>query len=198
MSALYERVRQQAVVVGLEESRNHIRESNRHLAGTPALQNRGTVIDEYLRIAGVPPSTINSPTEQGASDRMWCGMFVYFCYHEGRRRAGGASLPFQGTHLWSGYRLRKWAEKWETLSPQNAGTIIWNLGNSHRGNPANLQVLPGDIFSINDGHVAIAAGNSNQGVFQSVEGNQTEMNQNRDAVVVTTRHVNQCRIIVRI
>jgi hypothetical protein len=121
MSDNFKSIRNMAVNVAVEEWNSNVGESNQypaiidlHLANGQSLENRGERVDEYLRTAGVSVFTMNHPDTADHSyrdDRQWCGMFVYYCYSEAARRCGRfGALPFNGSDLWSGIRLRAWAD----------------------------------------------------------------------------------------
>lgn len=181
MSAQYDEIRRAAVQIAIRESHLHVRETG--------MQNRGTRIDLYLRAAGVSQRTIDDPTERGAADRMWCGMFIYYCYLQavdGCREL----LPFDASVLWGGRGLNNWALR-------HAETVV-----------TNQSVQPGDIFALHNNHVgmAITEADANKN-FGTVEGNQSELGNNWDGIAVrdsTTRNrtnrrnQNICRVIVRI
>lgn len=188
MSVEFDQVRARAADIANVERERFVAEVR--------MQNRGPVVDIYLRAAGVGDSTFNSSSERGAQDRMWCGMFVYYCY---LRAAGGLQLPFQpegrdpaGSHLWSGARLVRWAR----THPQAVVS-------------PNSLIQPGDIFSIANNHIGMAVGPSYAGGnFKTIEGNQGDLDHQpeitrhhgiqQNGIQRKSMNVRNCRIIVRI
>ena len=163
----------------------HVRETG--------MQNRGTRIDDYLRAAGVRQSTMDNDTQHGADDRMWCGMFVHYCYLQAAREAH-LSLPFDGSDLWGGRSLNHWALR-------HSETVM-----------TNQMVQPGDIFALRNNHIGMAISASDEAKnFETVEGNQADLehpewesitirnNEDRRARNrKNVRNQNVCRVIIRI
>ena len=143
------------------------------------MQNRGPVIDQYLRDGGVSNATLGDPSESGAANRMWCGYFVYFCYLQASRHLN-QSLPFTGNNLAGGRKLRIWAHS-------NSAAII-----------TNSIVEAGDIFATNNDHIGMATGPVAGGVFPTIEGNQGEVGSSWNGIQRLTKNPTACRIIVRI
>lgn len=172
MSEEFDELRTLAVEIATGELGRHVREIG--------MQNRGPRVDVYLREAGVGEGTMNDDSLQGERARMWCGMFVYWCYSEASKRLN-KPLPFKGVDLWSGGRLAKW-----TLS--NTGTVV-----------KSVPVQAGDIFAVPNGHVGMAIGASDSStMFETIEGNQSEVGQNWDGIARKKINPVRCKIIVRI
>ncbi len=190
------------------------------------LENRGERVDDYLINAGVSPATMVIPGTLGESLRMWCGMFVYFCYSTAvKQTANAAALPFKGIDLWSGLRLRTWAIKYDigqaqlyilyhsvpgeaggdTLDiinqrrvQQNVDKVIkWN-NVSGEFTADSVVVEAGDIFSIGDGHIGMISSGLDGGSFTTIEGNQSQVASKYQAIATHKRKVADCSIIIRI
>lgn len=197
MSETYTRMRTRAVEIAVQQLGRHVRETNNHLHDvTVPLENRGPVVDEYLRLGGVGTGTMNATGSRAADDRQWCGMFVYYCYYTAGQQLG-VPLPFQNTDLWAGGRLRIWARRQEEQTLSSGRIIIWsNAFSAH--NATGLQILPGDIFSIGDGHIGIASGPSVGDSFETIEGNQSDLGSSWEGIARKHRRITDCSIIVRI
>ncbi len=171
MSAEFDRLRELAVEHAQHELGRRVREIG--------MENRGPVIDEYLRTAGVSQATMNSTSQSAADARMWCGMFVYYCHVQASRQLN-KPLPFAGTDLWGGRRLRIWA---------NAHTdCIVSDGD----------VRAGDIFAIRNDHIGLAIGSVTNGVFSTIEGNQGGTTSTWNGIARKRQNIANCRVIVRI
>lgn len=181
MSAEFDQVRASAVQIAHVELAKVIRETR--------LENRGPIVDIYLRVAGLGPSALADTSADGADARRWCGMFVYYCYLKAATLLG-RRLPFQqidpqnpaGSQLWSGQRLVRW-------SRHNSTSIL----------RANSPVQSGDIFSVPIGHIGLAIGPSDAaGNFPTIEGNQGDLEHTNTGIARRTMNRTRCQIIVRI
>ena len=85
MSVQFDALRSLAAANASTESGRSVREVG--------MQNRGPIIDRYLRAGGVSPATLNDPSASGADSRMWCGYFVYYCYLQASQNHS-QPLPF--------------------------------------------------------------------------------------------------------
>lgn len=181
MSAEFDEIRRAAVRIAINETHLHVRETG--------MQNRGTRIDDYLRAARVPQRTMDNETLQGAEDRRWCGMFIYYCYLQAVDSCREL-LPFEAETLWGGRSLNNWAMR-------HYETVV-----------TNQPVQPGDIFALRNNHIGMAITEADADKnFGTIEGNQSELGDNWDGIAVrnTTirnrtnrRNQNICRVIVRI
>ena len=197
MSEAFAPLRTRAVEVAVLQLGRHVRETNSHLPATDTpLENRGPVVDEYLRLGGVGAGAMNATSTQAAEARRWCGMFIYYCFYTAAQQLG-VTLPFQNTDIWAGNRLRIWADRRERTLLSSGSVIIWS-NTFHASDGSNLEVRTGDIFSIGDGHIGIASGISVNGRFDTIEGNQSELGDGRGGISRKVRAITQCSIIVRI
>lgn len=175
MSAEFERIRRGAVRIAGDEMRRDISE----LIET-GRENYGGRITVYLQTAGVSQQTIDDPTARGAANRMWCGMFVYYCY---KTAAGAQNLPFDPSVLWGGRGLFNWAQRHPT-------TIV----------PLNSPIEAGDIFVTHSFHIAMATGAENSArLFPTIEGNQGDTaHTTYKGIQRLQRYAKGCRVIIRI
>lgn len=171
MSAEFDELRNIAVTVAGSELGRHVREIG--------MQNRGPRVDVYLRTANVSQATMNSTSEQGTLDRRWCGMFIYFCYVQAANRLN-KTLPFNSGVLWGGGSLFRWAH--------TTSDVIISDGN----------VQAGDIFAIRNNHIGMATGAAVNNIFPTIEGNQSEVENNWDGITRKSQNIANCRVIVRI
>ena len=145
MSAPFDEVRNLAVTNAQTELGRRPREIG--------MENRGPIIDVYLRNARVSQSVIDGTSQSAADSRMWCGMFIFYCYTLAAQHFG-LTLPFRGTDLWGGRRLRIWASQ-HPDSRVTDGTV-----------------QAGDIFAIRNDHIGMAIGPAVNSIFHTIEGNQ--------------------------
>jgi len=231
MSAAFDTLRLKAVEAAVIELKNPFTESNNYTAVTDLhlpegtiLENRGERVDEFLITAGARYA-LTLPGQAGADARMWCGMFIYYCYDKAYKQIGNPKpLPFRGIDLWSGSRLRTWATNYDkgqlqlynslTSDPRIANgemeeirqqenakkidhVILWS--NTDKSMNASLiKAQPGDIFSINDGHIGMVYSSLDNGYFTTIEGNQSSVQEKGTAVATHKRTVADCSIIIRI
>lgn len=233
MSIAFASIRTKAVEIAKQELAGNVYESNNyqaiadlHLGKDIVLENRGPRVDDYLINAGVSPGTMVLEGESGASSRMWCGMFVYFCYSSAAKQTANAgALPFRGINLWSGLRLRTWANNYDIGQAQlyilyhsipgeasgdklddiNQRRVQQNVEKVVKWSnvstdliAASLVVEPGDIFSIGDGHIGMISTGIDGGLFSTIEGNQSQVASNYKAIAIHKRKVAECSIIIRI
>ncbi len=171
MSAEFDRLRELAVEIARHEQGRRVREIG--------MENRGPIVDVYLRTAGFDQGVMDSPTAAGANDRMWCGAFIYWCYLQASRRLN-QPLPFSGTHLWGGRRLRIWAARHTDARV------------------ADGNVQSGDIFAIRNDHIGIATGTSVNGIFPTIEGNQGTTSSAWNGIAPSSQNIANCIVVVRI
>lgn len=169
-------LRESAVEYALAEAKKKVTEVG--------MENRGPEVDKYLIAAGVSKKTLTNTSVQGAKDRQWCGMFVYWCFLQASKKLGTA-LPFGGIDLWSGARLIQWANR-------HPDTIV----DSDGGEP--LQA--GDIFTVTPpGHIGlIVGGPDDAGRVPTVEGNQSELASTWNGVLRKTIKPIKCSMVVRV
>ena len=138
-------------------------------------ENRGPRIDRYAT-----RSRSGLSLAEGVAGRDWCRFFIYWCYAEAARFYG-QTLPFLVTDLWAGQRVYRWAHA-------NTATIV-----------LAGDIEPGDIYVAPNNHIGMAiASMSDPTLFKSIDGNQSTGNSGRSAITENVRHVNNCRVIVRI
>lgn len=134
-------VRKLAVEIALEEVAKGVKESDG--------RNRGPEIDKYMRRG-------NAPLDEGLN---WCGMFVYYCFDEARRRLG-KTLPIIPESMWGGRKMRKWCGA-------NWNKVVWDL-----------PLQPGDIYVLYRGHIGLVVGSYTMDdifsgrIVATIDGNQ--------------------------
>ena len=170
------RLRAKAVEIALAEQKKQVAEVG--------MENRGPVVDKYLIAAGVPQKTMENDTDQGAKDRQWCGMFVYWCYLEAAKQLKLA-LPFGPTDLWSGKSMVDW-------SLRHSDDVVDVDG----GTPLEA----GDIFTVKPpGHIGLIVGELDaSGSVPTVEGNQSEMASKWNGIAKKTIKPSSCHTVVRL
>src|SRR4029079_5471804 len=93
----------------------------------------------------------------------------------------GQALPFHRDDLWAGQRVFRWAHA-------NASSLV-----------LAGDIEPGDIYVAPNNHIGMAiATMADPTLFKSIDGNQSTGNSRRSAITENVRHVNNCRVIVRI
>ena len=138
-------------------------------------EDRGPRVDVYARNARSGLSL-----REGVAGREWCGMFIWWCYSQAARFLG-QTLPFIDIDLWSGQRVVHWSR-----SHPDAVVLAGD-------------VLPGDIYVAPSFHIGMAlTATSDPTLFKSIDGNQSTADSGNSAVTQNIRHVNNCRLIVRI
>jgi lysozyme family protein len=130
-------------------------EEQHHIREVPLGSNRGPRVDEYLRAAGIDPSTGNYP---------WCASFIVWCFENAARGLGVTSpVPrTAGVH-----------DMWLKAGQAGFRRIPYETA---IGDPAQVQA--GQVFFIDTGgghgHTGLVVGrNGNE--FQTIEGNTNEL-----------------------
>jgi len=145
--------------VAANEEQQQVREQ-------PLGSNRGPRVDQYLRAAGIDPTTGSYP---------WCAGFIVWCFDNAARQLGLASpVPrTAGVH-----------DMWQKAGRAGFRRI------SHEtaiGDPS--QVQPGQVFFIDTGqghgHTGLVVGREGS-EFQTIEGNTNELG-GREGVGVFAR-----------
>jgi len=156
------------VEVAAAEEADHIREQ-------PPGSNRGPRVDEYLRAAGLDPSTGNYA---------WCAAFVVWCFERAARAMGSTSpVPrTAGVH-----------DMWQKAGRAGLRRIPYDIAT---GDPSLVQ--PGHVFFIDTGggrgHVGLVAGRSGND-FATIEGNTNELGGREGiGVFARTRPVRQATL----
>jgi lysozyme family protein len=139
---------QRVITVAASEEQQHVRES-------PLGSNRGPRVDQYLRAAGIDPSTGSYP---------WCAGFIVWCFDNAARQLGLASpVPrTAGVH-----------DMWQQAGRAGFRRIPYETA---IGDPG--QVQPGHVFFIDTGeghgHTGLVVGRAGN-EFQTIEGNTNEL-----------------------
>lgn len=163
-------VRKLAVEVAIAEVAKGVKESDG--------PNRGPEIDKYFWRSNCRPETGYN----------WCGMFVYYCYDEARKRLG-KMLPLTADPLWSGTKMRRWCKNnWEK--------VVWDL-----------PLLPGDIYILYSGHIGLVGGAytmddifANQ-IVPTIDGNQVvgkDHNPNKNSLKRRHRDFADMEYVIRL
>jgi hypothetical protein len=156
----YEKLRYEAAMFALREEAKGVKEVG--------AQNRGPEIDRYKAVAHSPSS----------ANHDWCGFFVFYCYAMAADKLS-APLPFRSGILWSGPKLKTWAEE----------------------NPAHIvssgPYLPGDIYVMNWGHIGMIISDPGGSVVNTVDGNQSSMGKGK-SLKQNLRNTNDMAVIIRI
>ncbi len=156
----YERMRYEAALVALFEESKGVKEEGE--------QNRGPEIDRYKALAHSPKS----------ANHDWCGFFVFFCYAKAADKFS-APLPFTSGVLWSGPKLKTWAEK-NPVHTVSDGTF-----------------LPGDIYVMTWGHIGMVISHSGGDMVNTVDGNQSSLGKGK-SLKQNVRNRNDMAVIIRI
>lgn len=156
----YEAVREEAVKIALKEKAKNIREVG--------AENRGPEIDKYIKRAYAPLS-------KGYN---WCGFFIYWCYSEASRKFG-YRLPFTADPLWSGPKLRRWAE--------NNPEFVVNTS----------PFKPGDIYVMNYGHIGMVVSQAAGTQVNTIDGNQAHMDKGK-SVKENVRNTLDMDVLIRV
>lgn len=156
----YELLRNEAVNIALAEEKKKIKEVG--------AQNRGPEIDKYIRRAYAPLS----------AGYNWCGFFIYWCYSEAKKKFG-FPLPFTADPLWSGPKLRKWAE--------NNPDLVVNTS----------PFMPGDIYVMNYGHIGMVVSQAADSFVNTIDGNQASMG-NKKSVKMNVRNTQDMDVLIRV
>jgi lysozyme family protein len=150
-------------------------EERSHVMEVPLGSNRGPRVDEYLRSAGIDPTTGSYP---------WCASFIVWCFESAARGLGVVSpVPrTAGVH-----------DMWQKAGRAGFRRIPHDMA---IGDPS--QVQPGHVFFIDTGgghgHVGLVTGR--QGAdFQTIEGNTNELGGREGiGVFARTRPVRQATL----
>jgi lysozyme family protein len=156
------------VEVAASEEQQHVRE-------VPLGSNRGPRVDQYLRAAGIDPTTGSYP---------WCASFVVWCFDSAARALGVASpVPrTAGVH-----------DMWQKAGRAGFRRIPYDAAIA---DPS--QVQPGHVFFIDTGeghgHTGLVVGRS--GIdLQTIEGNTNELGGREGiGVFARTRPVRQATL----
>ena len=141
-------------------------EEQQHVREVPLGSNRGPRVDQYLRAAGIDPTTGSFP---------WCAGFIVWCFDNAARGLGVASpVPrTAGVH-----------DMWQKAGRAGFRRIAQDTAVS---DPS--QVQPGHVFFIDTGeghgHVGLVVGR-NGGDLLTIEGNTNELG-GREGVGVFAR-----------
>jgi len=156
----YERLRYEAALIALEEESKGVKEVG--------AQNRGPEIDKYKALAHSPQS----------ANHNWCGFFVFYCYAKAADKLS-APLPFRSGILWSGTKLKKWAEE----NPEHV------VGSG--------PFTPGDIYVMTWGHIGMIISHPGGDMVNTVDGNQSSMGKGK-SLKQNVRNINDMAVIIRI
>ena len=126
-----------AAVLDVARSQLHVREN-------PLGSNRGTEVDEYVRLTGL------SPTGEFA----WCVCFIFFCYHQASKKLGRSNPMIKTAGV-----LDLW-----NRAGQKPGVTRVMLAKA-KNNPS--LVKPGQIFVIDTGK---PGGSGHAGLVEQVAG----------------------------
>jgi hypothetical protein len=125
-----------AAVLDVARSQLHVRES-------PLGSNRGTEVDEYVRLTGLSPS----------GQFPWCVCFVFFCFHTAAKKLGRSNPMIKTAGV-----LDLWGK-----AGQQGVTRITNA--KAKNNPS--LVKPGHIFILDTG---LPGGAGHAGLVEQVAG----------------------------
>ena len=151
------------------------REEQLHVREVPPGSNRGPRVDQYLRAAGIDPTTGSYP---------WCASFIVWCFDGAARELGLASpVP----------RTPGVQDMWQKAGRAGFRRIAYN---SAIGDPS--QVQPGHVFFIDTGeghgHTGLVVGRSGNDLH-TIEGNTNELGGREGiGVFARTRPVRQATL----
>jgi len=151
------------------------REEQQHVREVPLGSNRGPRVDQYLRAAGIDPTTGSYP---------WCASFIVWCFDSAARELGLTSpVP----------RTPGVQDMWQKAGRAGFRRIVYNCA---IGDPS--QVQPGHVFFIDTGeghgHTGLVVRRTGSDL-QTIEGNTNELGGREGiGVFARTRPVRQATL----